>query len=186
MIHCDSSLEFDHCNLLEVDPLVSAYCEQPMQIHFRLNGEVHFHIPDSLAYRGDRALVIECKYQAEAEEPQIAARTELLSRCLPKLGLDYRLVTEEAMRQPRLQNARDVRYFGRAPLDTIARDHILTIVDSGTPVTWGGAITGQLGQRGREALCRMVRDGYLWFDIDGDLLPSTPFVRRTRELSWTF
>jgi hypothetical protein len=186
MIHCDSSLEFDHCNLLEVDPLVSAYCEQPMLIHFRLNGEVHFHIPDSLAYRVDRTEVIECKYKAEAEEPQIAARTELLSRCLPKLSLDYRLVTEEAVRQPRLKNAQDVRYFGRAPLHISTRDRILAIVDSGTPVTWGGAITGQLGERGREALFRMVRDGHLWFDIDSELLPSTPFLRRTQELSWNF
>lgn len=186
MIHCESRLEFDFCNLLEIDPDVSGFGEQPMQVHYRLNGETHFHIPDSLVHRKDRASVLECKYKAESDDPLIVARTELLSRCLPKLGFEYRVVTEDAICEPRLQNAKDVRYFGRSPVDADTRDQILKLVDSGVPVTWGGAVTGQLGPRGREALCRMVRDGDLWFDIDRDLLPSTPFVRRTDGLTWNF
>ncbi len=186
MIHCESRLEFDFFNLPEIEPSVLSYGEQPMQIHYRLNGDTHFHIPDSALNRADRVLVVECKYKAELEDPVIAARTELLSRCMPKLGLDYRVVTEDAICEPRLQNAKDVRYFGRNPIDQTTRDQILKIVDSGVAVTWGGAVTGELGPRGRESLCRMVRDGDLWFDIDRELLPSTTFVRRTDGLTWNF
>jgi hypothetical protein len=186
MIHCESSLEFNFCNLLEIHPDVSGFGEQPMQVHYRLNGETHFHIPDCLVNRKDYASVLECKYKAESDDPLIAARTELLSRCLPKLGFEYRVVTEDAICEPRLQNAKDIRYFGRNPVEANLRDQILKLVDSGTLVTWGGAISGQLGPRGRDALCRMTRDGNLWFDIDQDLVPSTPFLRRTDELIWKF
>jgi hypothetical protein len=186
MIHCESKIEFGFCNLLEIDPDVSGFCEQPMQVHYRINGETHFHIPDSLVNRKDRVSVLECKEKVKLDDPQLAARTELLSRCLPKLGFEYRVVTEDAICEPRLQNAKDVCYVGRYPVDASTRDRILKLVDSDVPVTWGGAITGQLGPRGQGALLRMVRDGDLWFDIDRVRLPSTPFLRRTGDLKWNF
>jgi hypothetical protein len=186
-IHCQSELEFHYCHILEVHPDVSSFCEQAIEIHYRLNGETYVHVPDQLINRDSRSLIRECKFRSDAEDPEVLARTELLTRCLPPIGLDYAIVTEEVIqREPRLQNADDMIKFGRTPLEAKRREEILRVVDSGTPVTWGGAITGQLGDRGRECLCRMVREGVLWFDIDKHLLPSTRFLRKTDDLTWNY
>jgi hypothetical protein len=186
-IHCESSLEYDLSLLLEIDPDIESFCEQPMEIHYRLNGEIHEHVPDQLVHWKDTSCVIESKFRIEAEEPAVAARSALLARDLPLLGLGYRVLTEERIKkEPRLRNAEDIRYAGRQSIDDQTRSRILALVDSHTPVTWGGAITGELGERGREPLARLVREGVLWFDIEQELLPSTRFVRRTEGLKWNF
>jgi hypothetical protein len=187
MVHCESPLEYDLCHLLEIILECETFCEQPVEIHYQLDGEYHIHIPDQLAQLGDgRPLLLECKYRKQAEHFDVASRSELMSRCLPKIGLGYRLVTEdEIQRQPRLQNAEDIRYYGRRPIEIETREQILKLVNTGTPVTWGGAITGQLGERGRDHLCRLVREGALWFDIEQQLLPDTRFVRKTKDLVWS-
>jgi hypothetical protein len=185
MVHCESRLEFDLCHLMEIIPEYATFCEQPVEIHYQLAGEYHVHVPDQLVQPDGRPLLIECKYRKDAELFEVASRSELMSRCLPKIGLGYRLVTEdEIQRQPRLQNAEDIRYHGRKPIEIETREQILQLVNSGTPVTWGGAITGQLGERGRDHLCRLVREGALWFDIEQQLLPDTRFVRKTKDLVW--
>ena len=68
--------------------------------------------------------------------------------------------------------------------DPEIRKHILKLIDSSTPVTWGGAIAGKFGERGRDHLCRLVREGILWFDIEQHLLPDTRFERKTKERVW--
>jgi hypothetical protein len=186
-VHCESSLEYDLSLLLEIDPDVESFCEQPLEIHYRLNGEIHEHVPDQLVHWRHSSCVIESKFRIEAQEPAVATRSALLARDLPRIGLAYRVLTEECIKkEPRLRNAEDIRFFGRQPIDAERRSQILSQVDSGTPVTWGGAMAGQLGERGREPLARLVREGVLWFDIEQELLPSTQFVRRTEALKWNF
>jgi TnsA endonuclease N terminal len=186
MVHCESRLEFDLCHLLEIDPDCEAFCEQPMEIHYQLAGTEHVHVPDVLVQRKDASCaLIECKYADDAKRDEVAARTHLLAKCLPQLGFYYHVLTEDVVQQqPRLQNAQDVHYFGRASIDMHARQELLDRLDASGYLTWGDAVSGQLGPRGRDRLCRLVKDGILWFDIDQPLLPNTQFVRRIGSLVW--
>jgi len=186
MIHCESRLEFDLCHLLEIDPDCETFCEQPMEIHYQLAGIEHTHVPDLLVQSRDkRSAVIECKYSDDARRDQVLARTDLLSKSLPRLGFSYHLITEnDVQREPRLQNAQDIRYFGRSSLEMKIREQLLRRLDDCGFLTWGDALSGKLGPQGRDHLCRLVIEGFVWFDIDKYLLPNTPFIRRAGTLIW--
>ena len=57
-IYWESQLERDAIMLMEVDPLVLAYYEQPFILEYRHEGEIHNYTPDLLVEFDDRKQLI--------------------------------------------------------------------------------------------------------------------------------
>lgn len=96
-VHCESLLEVDVAILLDADPAVTLFAEQPARIHYDGDTGEHSHIPDFFVLRGDRPGFIEVKFKKDVDDA-VQARTELMTRALGKAGAGYVLMTEETIR----------------------------------------------------------------------------------------
>lgn len=102
MIHAESHNELNAFRLLDANPEVKAFQEQPLTIHYILNGEDHLHYPDILVTVQGKELW-EVKPKKEATSEEIAERTAFLTKHLPDLGYTYRMVLgEDLAREPRM------------------------------------------------------------------------------------
>ena len=107
MVQWDSPNELNAFRLLDADPVVKAFHEQPLAIRFTLDGETHLHYPDLLVeWSNGRRELSEIKPEREAAHPQTLACTRFLESALPHVGFAYRLVVAEELKMgPRLSNA---------------------------------------------------------------------------------
>src|SRR5205814_2674316 len=58
----ESLLERDEMYLLDFDPFVTFWCEQPLKIRYVLNGKIHFYTPDLEVHRLAVKQLVEVKY----------------------------------------------------------------------------------------------------------------------------
>jgi len=119
MIQWESLNELHAFRLLDCDPQVTAFHEQPCEIVFVQNGEVRRHYPDVCVETRDSKELWEIKPESEASRAEIVARTTLLSNALRQYGFTYRLVlAHDLARQPRQHNANILlRHGRRAPTE---------------------------------------------------------------------
>jgi hypothetical protein len=113
-IHWESQLERDLVYLLEFDPTVVGYREQPFTIELGLLGRRRRYTPDFLVERTQARSVIEVKPAAQAQRPEFQELFAAAAAALTEQGLSYQVMTEREIRpQPRLDNIRWlVRYRG--------------------------------------------------------------------------
>ena len=95
MVQWESPAELNACRLLDADPAVTAFYEQPLEITYFLDGEVHRHYPDILVLAPNRSELWKIKPESEAARPETVRRTELMRRALPAYGYTYRIVLAE-------------------------------------------------------------------------------------------
>lgn len=117
MIQCESISESNVAHLLDADPEIAAFNEQPLTICYSINGVSHRHYPDFQVVRrsGVRELW-EVKPAVKASLPEVAERTQYLQQVLPGAGFRYRMViAEEVISGPYLENARTLLRHGRTP-----------------------------------------------------------------------
>ncbi len=63
-----SDLEYDHWVLVETDPFVKMFCEQPIELKYVYKGKVFKSIPDMwVLYNDDKELFVEVKYSKDLE-----------------------------------------------------------------------------------------------------------------------
>jgi len=175
MVHWESVHELHAFRLLDANPAVQAFYEQPLTIHYVLGGAPHRHYPDVLVVltNGTKELW-EIKTAEDAAEPEYAARTAFLQAALPDQGFEYRMILGEDLgRNPRLGNVMTVLKFGRAPLSIVEHENVRRALAIG-PIPWGAA-TALLGSRGQSLLSRSFLEGRLSFDIEQQLTPETLF-----------
>lgn len=125
MVASESSLERDLLVLLDFDPAVERYEEQPVRIEYRdARGRRRTYTPDVLVYfRQDAAapgalltpLLYEVKYREDLSEnwreikPKVrAARAYARGR-----GWRFRIITEREIRTPYLQSVKFLRQYRR-------------------------------------------------------------------------
>lgn len=177
MLQWESVAELNAMRLLDADPAVRAYAEQPCVIKYRLNGEEHRHYPDLLIHRhrGQKELW-EVKPEKEASQDTVAARTAFLDGVLPNHGYAYRIVhSEDLRREPRLSNILLILQWGRAPLEAVERERARRLLAVHPTITWSAAESGALGPSGRRILCRFALEGILAFDVNQKLDSATAF-----------
>lgn len=99
--HFESSLERDYIYLLEFDPKVNSYQEQPLRVHFKdRNQTKRIYTPDFLVESRNSTLLVEIKYQAYLDkhkdllEDKFNAAHEFCS----KHGIQFKVITENEIR----------------------------------------------------------------------------------------
>lgn len=181
MIQWESHNELNAYRLLDANPAVRAFYEQPLAIRYRLDGVEHIHYPDTLVEIGGSRELWEIKPAFEAARPEYVARTKFLTDALCSNGFTYRMVLAEDLgREPRLSNVLTLLKYGRQPLGLVEREHIRNVLKAtGGSIPWGAATSGVLGRRGHFVLARLALEGVLGTDIEQPLNSHTLFTAQS-------
>ena len=182
MVQWESENELNAFRLLDCDPDVTRFHEQPCEVVYVLDGQARSHYPDILVERNGRNELWEVKRESEAEEQKIAARTALLVQGLPLWGYTYRVVlANDLAMQPRLANARFLFGFGRRAVTDCEREFIRRALIQHGSLLWSEACRGGYGSSGREILCGLVLRGVLTIDLNSPIAPTTRFVAKKED-----
>ena len=177
MVQWESHNELNAYRLLDATPDVSAYHEQPLSIHFTLDGEKHIHYPDVLVEWRELRELWEIKPESEALSPKYVKRTKFLEGALPKLGFTYRMVLAEDLgRQPRLSNVLMLLKHGRVQIGDLERERVRELLAVAPEISWEVAARGDLGQNGRSTLSRLALEGAIHFDLEQPLCANSVFT----------
>lgn len=183
MMHWESSHELNAFRLLDCDPNVTSYREQPCQILYIMDGVERIHYPDILVTTPQEKQLWEVKPRSNAAQPGILARTALLSQLLPSWGYNYRTVwAEDLLRQPRLGNANLLLSLGKRPVSDCEWEDVRRTMAEQRAMVWSEACTGNYGRKGREILCSLVLRGVLTIDMNVPISLTTEFVARKEGL----
>lgn len=175
MLQWESPHELNAFRLLDADPTIKAFDEQPVRITYALNGKVQHHIPDILVQTQNGKAFWEIKTIAFATEADVLERTRFLERHLPTEGYEYRVVlAEDLAKQPMMASVCQVLYFGRGDISLEDRETIRNLFAlAPSPITWGHVVDGLFGKQGRHQICRLMLEGWLAWN------PDTPLTRDT-------
>jgi len=179
MIQWESTPELNAFRLLDSDPTVIRFSEQPCAISYLQDGVVRSHVPDILIEYSDRKELWEVKVESEALTPEIAARTVLMHGLAP-WGYTYKVVLAAKLAaQPRLNNAMYLQRFGglRA-VSPEERESIRQVLKRTGYLLWGDACRGIYGLHGREILCRLALEGLLSLDLTSVWTENTRFFAK--------
>ena len=177
MIQWESPDTLNAYRLLDANPAVISFFEQPLVIRYVLNGETHLHYPNTLVNLSKTHELWDIKSATEAGTPEVSTRTRFLQEALPKKGFSYHMVIgEDLARDPRLSTILTLLKYGRHPIGFVEREHVRKILTVAGGITWNSAIAGDLGARGRFILSRLALEGVLILDIESRLDSETLFT----------
>ena len=113
-----SFLARDYVLLLEYDPQISLYREQPCKVRFRHNGKVRVCAPDFLVVdRAGTLRLIRLKPKSWAIDEDDAILLHAISNICREHGFEFTIIPEaEIRRQPRLHNLGLLRRYSRTEL----------------------------------------------------------------------
>lgn len=179
----ESINELHAFRLLDCDPEVIRFEEQPCRVEYLGVDGLHRHFPDILVETHACKELWEVKPVAQAVRPEVALRTEFLVRELPRFGYTYRMVlAHELAEQPCLNNAGILLRFGRNKVPELQREVVRRSIAREGSLTWSDACSGRLGKTGREVVCRMLLEGILEVDMAAPIVPTTVISLRPRAL----
>src|ERR1039458_5940481 len=181
-IEWESENELNAFRLLDCDPDVTCFHEQPCEIIYVLDGRSRSHYPDLLVEKNGRKELWEVKPESQAQEPDVVTRTTLLLQGLPLWGYAYRVVlAKDLAMQPRQANACFLLGFGRRAVTDCEQEFIRRALTRRGSLLWSDACRGEYGPRGREIFCSLVLRGILTIDLNLPISPTTRFVARKEE-----
>jgi hypothetical protein len=174
MLHWESEHELNAFRLLDADPAVSQFAEQPLIVRYSIDGAQHDHYPDIKVVTGNAKELWEVKTLSDASKPCNVRRTSLMVRGLPTHGYAYRLILAEQMSAgPHLTNALTVLRHGRADIPIVERERLRRLLTRIGSIAWGAVIEGALGTKTLAQASRLILEGLLRFDRSALLAPST-------------
>jgi len=114
----ESQIERDYIYLLEFDPSVTSYKEQPLCISYFLNGKEHHYTPDFLVERSNRRQIVEVKREHQTRKEENVALFSAVGPLFFQQGYEFIIATDTAIRvQPRLENIKLFTRYARTPID---------------------------------------------------------------------
>ncbi len=165
MMQWESVHELHAFRLLDADPNIFQFVEQPLVVTYVLDGLEHKHYPDVMVKLRSAKELWEVKSEGEAQDPETVRRTELMATWLPTFGFRYRLVIAETLTfGAALANASELLHYGRRDIPIVERERVRRLLESVRPITWGAIRTGAIGPQGRAIASRLILEGALHFD----------------------
>lgn len=117
MLWYESLLEESLMYLLDFDPDVRSFKEQPCRIRYLHRGKVHHYTPDILAHRTIEKQIIEVKPRKYVNTEKYDLLFRIVRPICEREGFKFKVYTEDAiLQQPRLNNIRAVWSYARTPL----------------------------------------------------------------------
>lgn len=117
LICWESQIERDYLYLLEVDPAVISYAEQPLRISYYLDAKERHYTPDFLVIRSDKNLIVEVKPEAEAQKEENQQLFRIAGAACARDHYEFAVVTDTMIRvQPRLDNIKLLTRYQRVPI----------------------------------------------------------------------
>lgn len=183
MLQWESTHELNAFRILDCDPRVTSFREQPCEVVYMQDGVAKSHFPDILVEVDGRKELWEVKPRSEASSAEFVERTAILM-ALTNWGYAYRVeIAEDLAVQPRLANAMRLLWFGGPHSVTVMERESIRLTLLGKRfLTWGDACKGLCGRRSREILCRLALEGILTLDIGAPWTEHTPFFARMEAL----
>lgn len=176
MLEWESNSELLAFRLLDCDPKIRRFVEQPCEIVYTIGGETRRHYPDIYVEYQHEKQLWEVKDDGRASQADVVGRTKLLTEGLKPHGFTYRLVlASELRKQPRLQNANILLSHGRGSIEEINRERVRLALQRAGSLSWGRACAGEYGPNGRQILCRLTLEGVLTMDMGQPLSGNTLF-----------
>jgi len=137
MVFFESRLERDQIYLMEYDPEVVFYEEQPLVIEYIAAGKRHKYFPDfKIVTSNGQHLLLECKTAKFVDKDKTQRKIAAGKSWCAARNWEFRLITEQETRAGfRLENVMFLWQFARhnIPLDTKAR--IYAVMNSHYPLT---------------------------------------------------
>lgn len=111
-----SQLIRDYLYLLEFDPDVLSYCEQPLKLHYIYDGP-RYYAPNFLVERSNKKQIIEVKAESQPEGEASIIKYRLIDSIFRQEGFDFLIITDKIIRaQPRLDNIKLLWKYARTPI----------------------------------------------------------------------
>lgn len=131
MVGCESRLEGDYAELLDFDPAVTWFEEQPFTIQYVHDGRQRRYTGDFATEEAGRRFLIECK-PAQAVDRADTQRCVAAARAwCAEHGYTFRLVTDAEIRcGHRLANVKRLRPYARHTPDPRALGRALAALDA--------------------------------------------------------
>jgi hypothetical protein len=172
MMQWESVHEGNAMRILDATPHVTSFTEQPCEIIYTLNGMQHRHYPDLMVIEGNCPELWEVKTEADANSPEVAERSELLTNVLPDYGYTYRVVLAEALaKQPRLDNVTRLNKLGRQPISSLEQERIRRLFANEPEMSWG--MFEQQSTQTLRNISRLILQGMLSIDFNQPISPAT-------------
>ena len=182
MVQWESENEFNAFRLLDCDPDVTCFNEQPCKVVYVHDGQVRSHYPDILVEKKGRKELWEVKPESQADDPEVVARTVLLTQGLPLWGYGYQVVlAKDLAMQPRQSNACFLLGLGRLAVTDCEHEFIRRALTRRGSLLWSDACREEYGLRGREIFCSLVLRGVLTINLNLPISPSTHFFARNED-----
>lgn len=125
-IHWESQLERDFVYLLEFDPAVLDYREQPETIRLTIDGKPRRYTPDFLVRTASLMVVYEVKPADKAAHPDMVALFASAAEHYAGRGMRYQVVTEADIRiRPYIDNVALLLRYRSHPVDADVEARIL-------------------------------------------------------------
>ena len=136
MIAFESLLERDFIYLLDYDPAVDWFEEQPLSIEYLHEAQQLRYTPDfHLLERGQHVLV-ECKPERFVDTEENRRKFAVGQAWCEERGWEFRLITDQQVRRGyRLQNIKLLSQYARQKVDAMTRSQIQAFLQAAqTPV----------------------------------------------------
>jgi hypothetical protein len=106
--------ERDYMYLLDFDPGVSDWHEQPLQMRFSHGGKTHRYTPDLEVHRNGKKQLVEVKPKHQVESGKWDFLFRTATSICEQESYEYIVVTDEVIRkQPRLENVKRLWKYAR-------------------------------------------------------------------------
>lgn len=163
----ESKLERDFIYLLEFDPDVVSYREQPMRIIYALNGKQRRYTPDFLVLRKEKKQLIEVKPKAKVLKGNNQQRFRIIAEICSARGYEFKLATECEIRvQPRLYNIKLFWKYARTPIYPQHQIYCKEVFDSRQVIRLGELIRAFESEGfGRQVVFAMMYHKLLTIDL---------------------
>ena len=113
----ESLLERDYLYLLEFDPDVVSFREQPGRIYYIRDGKKRRYTPDLLVQRRDGTHIVEVKPKEKLADEKLIHVFRIARHVCSGEGYEFKVATEELIRlQPRLDNVKLLYKYARTPI----------------------------------------------------------------------
>jgi hypothetical protein len=137
MVDFESLIERDLIFVLDFEPDVETFCEQPLTIEYQDEGKVRHYTPDFYVIKKGQHLLIECKPEKFVQSAKNQRKFSAGQAWCATRGWAYQLVTDQSLYSGyRLQNIKHLTQFARYAISPAMKQRIRAFLSvTSFPVT---------------------------------------------------